>query len=578
LRSSRPNGLILTLLVLACVSSGSVAFQPTSSRTRTSAPSLNVYRHRHTRRWVSSVDDVTKSPESNAKMNVSSSATTSSTTTNTPLPNITPNALASSSDTSPVVVADTNTLWSQLNEKIGTIDESRITFAEYDNGDVPRMFSALQYNRNERDGQLRASHMAGSVGGAAALVAGTTIGAGVLAVPAATAAAGFLPSSAAMLVAWFYMTMSGLLIAELTLNRMGGTGRPGLGLLDLYNNSLGRTWGAVGSAAYMFLHYAVMVAYVAQGGANLAQVLPWDSVPDGVGPAAFVSVCAVALFNANRDVVEKVNNGLVVGVAATFLAIVAVGAQTADFGALVNISNQHPEHVVDCFPILFLSLVFQNVVPTVVDQLEGDRSKITKAIIAGTTAPLLLFLAWNAVVLGNVAGTGVDLSVVDPVALLQSGGGAGLLGPLVTGFSTLAVVTSLIGFTYGLRDGWADLLKLDTKSADFEAKSKLPLFALIFGPPLALACANPDIFYDALEYGGAFGVSTLFLILPPLMVWKERYGDDQTPLATKPMVPFGKLPLGSMWKAAGTLILEQGAEKLGVFAFLQEHVLSKFQS
>jgi tyrosine-specific transport protein len=148
---------------------------------------------------------VTKSPESNAKMNVSSSATTSSTTTNTPLPNITPNALASSSDTSPVVVADTNTLWSQLNEKIGTIDESRITFAEYDNGDVPRMFSALQYNRNERDGQLRASHMAGSVGGAAALVAGTTIGAGVLAVPAATAAAGFLPSSAAMLVAWFYM-------------------------------------------------------------------------------------------------------------------------------------------------------------------------------------------------------------------------------------------------------------------------------------------------------------------------------------------------------------------------------------
>ena len=30
-------------------------------------------------------------------------------------------------------------------------------------------------------------------------------------------------------------------------------------------------------------------------------------------------------------------------------------------------------------------------------------------------------------------------------------------------------------------------------------------------------------------------------------------------------VPFGKIPLGSMWKAAATLIVEQGAEKLGVF-------------
>jgi tyrosine-specific transport protein len=33
-------------------------------------------------------------------------------------------------------------------------------------------------------------------------------------------------------------------------------------------------------------------------------------------------------------------------------------------------------------------------------------------------------------------------------------------------------------------------------------------------------------------------------------------------------VPFGKIALGSMWKAAGTLILEQGAEKLGVFEWV----------
>ena len=44
------------------------------------------------------------------------------------------------------------------------------------------------------------------------------------------------------------------------------------------------------------------------------------------------------------------------------------------------------------------------------------------------------------------------------------------------------------------------------------------------------------------------------------------------------LVPFGKLSLGSMWKAAGTLIVEQGAEKLGFFEWFQDHVLNEFMS
>ena len=39
------------------------------------------------------------------------------------------------------------------------------------------------------------------------------------------------------------------------------------------------------------------------------------------------------------------------------------------------------------------------------------------------------------------------------------------------------------------------------------------------------------------------------------------------------IVPFGKLSLGSMWKAAGTLIVEQGAERLGVFDWVAENLL-----
>ena len=478
----------------------------------------------------------------------------------------------------------------QFEDKIGSsIAEDRIVFPEYNSGDVPRMFSALEYHHadknDNKDSRVRVSHAAGSVVGAAALVAGTTVGAGILALPAATAAAGFVPSSAALTVAWIYMTMSGLLIAELTLNRIANTGRPGLGLLELYEGALSRPWSQVGSAAYFFLHYAMMVAYIAQGGSNIDALLhelggeSLASFP-GAGQLVFTAVCASALYFASSSLMETINNVLVAGVFASFLGVLAIGSQSADFGALFDPMQQHPDQVVNCFPILFLALVYQNVVPSVVTQLEGDRSKIMQAVIAGTTAPFLMFLAWNAVVLGNVLGMGsADAALADPVALLQSGavgGGAASLGPLVGTFSMLALITSLIGFTVALENAWTDVFQIAPKSEQFKQWKPL-LFGLVFVPPLALSVANPDIFFNALDYGGAFGVSTLFLVLPPLMVWKERYNDSDKPLMTKPLVPFGKLALGSMWKAAGTLILEQGAEKLGIIDFVK-HQLDQFQA
>ena len=95
--------------------------------------------------------------------------------------------------------------------------------------------SNISYKKTDEDGNIisQALHEPGSVFGAAALVSGTTIGAGILALPTATAPSGLLPSSIALVIAWVYMTMSGLLIAELAINRIGETGNPGVGLLEL---------------------------------------------------------------------------------------------------------------------------------------------------------------------------------------------------------------------------------------------------------------------------------------------------------------------------------------------------------
>ena len=59
-------------------------------------------------------------------------------------------------------------------EKMGTVDEERFVFPEYQSGDVPRMFSSLEYVV-EGDNNIVSKHASGSVVGAAALIAGTTV-------------------------------------------------------------------------------------------------------------------------------------------------------------------------------------------------------------------------------------------------------------------------------------------------------------------------------------------------------------------------------------------------------------------
>lgn len=494
-----------------------------------------------------------------------------------------------------------NELLRQISDKMGRVDPERLMFdaslmledegygtvareaAHDESASSFRLFSNIKYEPtgvvDEATGkmQLSATREIGSTFGAAALIAGTTIGAGVLALPAATAPVGFVPSTAALFLGWGYMAASALLIAELAMNRIAETGRPGVGLLDMQRSYLGKFGALAGGVAFFFLHYAVMVAYMAQGGANIGfalNSLGLESI-NGLNQAVFAGLIGSTIYFAKPSVMEKLNNILVVGVLASFCGLVALGAGTVDVSALIAPENQNPELVLNTFPIIYLSMVYHNVVPTVVTQLEGDVKKIRTAILGGSFVPLVMYWAWNAVILGNVLGSpdaaeSITSGQLDPVAFLQSGqSGGDLLGGLVGTFSQLAVITSLIGFVYGIQDGLRDIFSLPKDGPEYE-KWKPALFAGTLLPPVILASDNPDIFLKALEYGGLYGVSTLFLVLPPLMVWKVRYEDENRKIATLPLLPGGKISLGSLWKASGTVIVEQGLEKLGLFTWIGE--------
>lgn len=432
------------------------------------------------------------------------------------------------------------------------------------------------------------------------LISGTTIGAGILALPAVTYPSGFLASTIAMTVGYVIMTLSGLYIAELSLGQQTKVDALCDGsVLDLYapteqpNGAL-RQFLSIG--AYFFLHYAMMVAYISQGGSNIIITPPADILwPPSLlfGPILFTTIMASTLYALPKRIVSWINNLMVFGVFGSMAVVLFVGVSTLHVNTLFLPPDvQHPEYVLRSFPIILLSFVYHTIIPTVVKDCQYDVPRIQSSIVGGTTLPFLLFAAWNAVILGNVdptmlaanAAQGAADATIDPVAILlkQKEGSAPLLHPMISIFSTLAVMTSLIGFTYGLQEAWTGVfLKLRKRiqwkenDAMYEshqsttsyhtASTRLEIFALIFLPPLLIALYYPDIFVQALDYGGAFGVTILFVLLPAYGVWMKRYGgtDEMSNANAKQVVPGGKVPILGLGVATGLLLVQQVVEKLG---------------
>ncbi|KAK9156572.1 hypothetical protein Scep_003146 [Stephania cephalantha] len=370
----------------------------------------------------------------------------------------------------------------------------------------------------------------GSLSSAVFLVAGTTVGAGILAIPAVTQEAGFLASAITCVICWIYMTVTGLLIAEVNVNTMCELGSGGVSLVSMAMRTLGNVGVQIACWSYIFIHYALLVAYVARSSdimTNFLGIPLWESA------ALFSLVLGGICYFGSQRFIGAVNGILVIGIIISFAALVGVATGDLQWDTLLkaNFAAVPPS-----IPIIALSFVYQNVVPVLCTNLEGDLSKVRTAIVLGTAVPLVLFLVWDAVILGSIPSVEtVSGTIVDPLEQLRSANGA--VGPIVEAFSFLAIATSYIGFVLGLSDFLSDLLKLPSGQS-----KPLPYLLTLF-PPLVLSLLDPEIFFKALDFAGTYGVLVLFGLLPAAMSWSERYADKSESPKLPPLVPGGRLAL-----------------------------------
>lgn len=388
---------------------------------------------------------------------------------------------------------------------------------------------------------------------AIALVAGTTVGAGILALPAMTQPAGFLPSTCMLIVVWVYALIAALLLAEVNVRCMRRYGQPNIGLLRMVESILGPSIANVSGGAYLFLHYALLVAYMAQGGDILASAMahiPGVNAPDWAGPILFALVFGGLLYWGSEKLVARFNGTFVAIVITTFMVLLVLSGSHVDPGELIH---QNWPAISPAVSVMLVALFYHNIVPVVTTQLEGDLGKIRQSIVVGSVIPLLMFLVWNAVILGSIGGLS-SLSPgsegFDPLEILRTNPNLPGLSIVVSVFSEFAIATSFIGFTYGLLDFLMDALQIRELTPD----NRLPFYSVIFLPALGLSTLNPNIFFTALDYAGAFSISILGGILPAVMAWKLRYRSPAADRPRRTLVPGGRATLIMMVVLAITVM------------------------
>ncbi len=413
--------------------------------------------------------------------------------------------------------------------------------------------------------------------GATSLVAGTTVGAGIIALPAKTLAAGFMPSTATLVLGWLYMASTGLLIAEVNVNTLCALERDAVSMSSMAQETLGPAGARASSLAFLFLHYALLTAYIIQGGALLLEAaakapLPLPaSPPTALGPPLFALILGGAIVALPPRALEGLNNALVLGVVLSFVALLGFGAPHVDVELLSHVDLGATRDALPLMPVVY---VYQTVVPSLCYLLDCDLPRIRAAILAGSAVPLAMFVVWTAVILGTVPydAAAADGAVVDPLESLRSAGDA--FGETVLAFSLLAVSTSFLGFTYGLIDfmrdalGWEDASGADAEEADDGAAAaaagsaapsagaaarNVALLAAAVLPPIGVALWDPSIFFTALDYGGVYGILVLFGLIPAAMAWAQRYGPDAEPAAPESL-PGGRSSLAAVIGVAASII------------------------
>lgn len=352
------------------------------------------------------------------------------------------------------------------------------------------------------------------------LMVGTSIGAGMLALPIATTESGFLPGITSLLIVWAVMTLGAFLILEVNLWFPAGTN---LGHMARY--TLGRFGEIVLWLTYCILLYSLMVAYISGGRdiihALILQLTPID-FPLWFDALSFTMIIAAIIFCGIR-VTDLTNRGLMIIKFITFIALVSIVMPHIELHQLVD---HDIGKMMSGVTIMFTSFGFAIIVPSLREYLDNDVSLLRRVIFIGSLIPLAAYLLWIVLIMGTIPRVGeyslfeimkADTEVTGIAQALEHYLSNTWMAATAKIFSSICLVTSLLGVSLSVKDFWTDSL-----NSSNEDGSQLLMVLITFIPPLLILFVYPKLFLVGLKYAGICCV-LLLCVLPVLMAWRGRY-------------------------------------------------------
>ncbi len=351
------------------------------------------------------------------------------------------------------------------------------------------------------------------------LVAGTCVGGGMLALPVATSLNGFIPSTIVMVFAWLAMMLTALYLVEVGFWMKKDDAH----VISMTKRFLGKGGQVIAWLLYLFICYASLIAYTAGSGHLLAKAVTsygGIELTKNMGAIAFIILFGPCLFFSHKFL-GRVNSVLFIAMIVAYVALISLSVPHIQTENLMR-SNWSGSWL--ALPLLLTAFSFQTMVPSLHPYLHHHGPSLRIAIIGGTAIAFLVYIVWQASVLGAVPLTG-EFGLIQ--ALKEGEAATHVLGQavgsiyielLASFFAFFALVTSFFGIALGFYDFLSDGLNIPKKGW-----GNILLGALILIPTLYAATNLEKIFLRALDASGGFGDSLLNGIIPILMVFLGRY-------------------------------------------------------
>ncbi|WP_322994498.1 aromatic amino acid transporter [Castellaniella sp.] len=372
-----------------------------------------------------------------------------------------------------------------------------------------------------------------SVLGGTMIVAGTVIGAGMLTLPIIAAGMWTGWTLAVLVLSFFMMRASALMILRANLRY-----RPGASFDTVVRDTLGRGWNLLNGLSVGFVLYMLMYAYTSGGGATLQHSLglPW---PQGLVSLGFGVLLACCIFWSTRAV-DRLSVILMAGMVLAFVVALSGMLPAFQWDRLLNPPTSTapvdtlPEvaYLLATLPYFLTSFCFHASVPSLVKYYGPDQPRIARCIFYGLLIAALFYAVWILIGFGVLGRDGLQSvyaqggNISHYLAAVESVQADAWLGPVVSIFAFLAVVTSFLGAGLGLFDYIADVCGFDDRLL---GRVKTALVA--FAPPVLAGTFFPDGFIMAIGFAG-FAAAIWSVIIPALMDWKHARAvtQDQTRL------------------------------------------------